>query len=865
MPTRAMHATFAPRWMRSAPVMSQCDAAGRGTKLVFTLGVLVSKTIKSGWRQPAAALFLFGLASGAWAQTATNDTLEEVIVTAERRVADVQKTAVSIAVISGDELLEKGITRIEAVLDQTPSAQITEGAQGAYIFIRGVGANGDTNFIDPAVAVSVDGVYSSRAELVRSSMYDVQRIEVLRGPQGTLYGRNAVGGSVNIIDNKPTLDGYGGDVNFQIGNYRLRHLDAAVNIPLGSTFAVRVAGMRETRDGYFSNGGSASDMTGGRIKLLWKPTDKLSIEGSWDYVKLGSLGGYTAPLAVPGAVLNPANGQPTTQVIGGTGNSRFAPDTYVVDWFCLGNIAGYTGVYPSSLGSCSGTKNGVTYTRHSTDDPWWANPDSVADAIDHRFLTSSIEINYDMDWSVLTVIPSYSSSYRNQITNLVNGTSILNAQGLAVLTPGNPLREKQYTGEVRLTSPESSKIKWVGGLFYLDNKNQPDLLSASQLTISSTSGYATYSGDRPTKSKAAFFQVTYPIVDRFRVTAGGRYTKDDKVIQYGVLTSASYVAPGGTAPLVPITYDSGLTLGASQSSNAFTYKAGVEFDAAPESMLYAQVSKGYEAGGFFTASLPAATFQPETLISYEIGSKNRFFSNTLQVNAAVYDYQYKNYQLQYSVPNASLPANYLCSIPVVKAALEARNGVGNACTTNNVSLVTGATPRPAGFVATQGVINADTGTNRGAELEVQWLATMSDQIGLSVAYIDAKYGRIASGIAAIDASSGTQTISTPKLAETLSYDHTFRLSSYGTLKVGGQTRHSDGYWTGIDHTRFGSWQDSYHRSDLRASYTLPNDKWTLAAWLQNLENDAQITGSFPSNRVFISTPRAYGLNLSGKF
>lgn len=813
--------------------------------------------------KPAVALFTLSATAGAWAQTATNDTLEEIIVTAERRVADVQKTAISIAVISGDDLLEKGITRIESILEETPSAQITEGAQGAYIFIRGVGANGDTNFIDPAVSVAVDGVYSGRAEVVRSAMFDIARVEVLRGPQGTLYGRNAVGGSVNIIANKPNLDKYEATFNLQAGDYSLRHIDGAVNVPLGGQFAMRFSGIRETRDGYFSNGGAASNVTGGRVKMLWKPSEKLSLEASADILTLRGKSGYTAPLAVPGAVLNPANGAVTTATIG-AGNSRFAADTYAVDWFCLSNTAGYTGVYPTSLGSCSGTKNGVTYTRHSTDDPWWANPDSVADDINHRFVTSSVQVDYDMGWSVLTVVPSYSTSSRDQITNLVTGTSILNTNGLAVLTRGAPTREKQYTGEIRLTSSAESATKWVGGLFYLNSKNQPD--APSTLTINSNLGFAQYSGDRPTTSSAAFFQVTYPLTNTFRLTGGARYTKDDKKIEYGIKTDATYIAPGGTVALVPITYDSGLTLGNTMKSNAFTYKVGVEFDVAPESMLYAQVAKGYEAGGFYTQILPAKTFEPETLLSYEIGSKNRFFNDTLQVNAAAYYYSYDNYQLQYSVPAANNPANAICSIPEIKAALEARNGAGNACTaTGTSSSPSGATPRPAGFATAQGVGNAKTGVNKGVELETKWLATPADELGLSVAYIDSKYGQITTGFANLDASSGTQTISTPKWAETVSYDHTFGFATHGSLKVGAQARFSSGYWTGLDHTRYGAWQDSYHRSGATATYSFPGEKLTMGLWVQNIENDAQITGVFPNNRVFISNPRTYGVNLSGRF
>jgi iron complex outermembrane receptor protein len=813
----------------------------------------------------SATLLAAGISSCAWAQQAAKDpvALNEVIVTAEKRTSNVQKTAESIAVVSGAELTEKAITRVESVVEYIPSVQIQRIAQGTTISIRGVGSNGDSNFVDPAVSTAFDGVYSARAEAGRSAMFDVDRVEVLRGPQGTLYGRNAVGGSLNVITNKPNLNAYGATLNLQAGNFHLYHLDGAVNIPVNDQFALRFSGVRETQDGYFSNGGDANDVYGIRGKVLWTPTSALTIQASADFVRLVGYNSTTAPLAVPGPVINPVNGLPTTQVItAASANPRFAPDTYVVDWFCLSNTAGYTGVYPSSLGSCSGAKNGVTYTRHSTSDPWWVNPDQPADRIDFRFLSSYAQVDYDLGWGLLTFIPSYSTSSRAQVSNLVSGTSILNAGGLAVLNWSLPTRETQYTGELRLTSPASSPIKWVGGLFYLHDDNLPD---PSNPVVSSTTGYATYNGDRPTVSRAAFFQVTYPVTDVFRVTGGARYTKDDKTIQYGIITDKTYIPPGATQPLIPLTYDSGLTLGATQSSSAVTYKAGVEYDIRPRSMLYGQISTGYEAGGFFTAAIPAQTFKPEMLTAYEFGSKNRFFDNRLQVNAAVYYYQYNNYQIQYSVPLANLPSNVICSLAPVKAALEARNGVGKACTASNVSTVGGATPMPAGLVAEQKVGNAATGTNKGVELESQWLMTPQDKLGFTLAYVDAKYGNLNTGLPTIDASSGTQTISTPQWVESVSYSHTFDFNNKGSLTVEGRTRISSGYWTGIDHTRYGSWQGGYHRSEATATYAMPNSRWTLGAWVKNIENQAQITDSFPNNKQWVTAPRSYGVNVSARF
>lgn len=393
----------------------------------------------------------------------------EIVVTAERHKETVQSAALAITAISGEQSQQQGRTTVATVLEDTPSVIIQNTPQGGQIFIRGVGANGDSNWVDPAVSLNIDGVYTGRSEEVLSSTFDVNRIEVLRGPQGTLYGRNATGGAVNVVNNVPARE-FGGMVNLQGGNYDLRHVDGAINIPLSDVFSVRVAGERELREGYFSNNGRASDISGYRVKALYRPTDRISILASVDDLTNTGNGATTVPRSY---------------------NNMVPP---FVNW----------------------------PTNYS--DPWQVDPVHPADIQKIHFRTYYVQGDFDLGFGVLTVLPALTQSQRAVTTNLIVGTAVPGA--IAAST----WEEKQKTLEVRLASPDTSSTKWVVGLYGYKSENN-ESGTAAQTTAAS---YETNDVQVPATSYAAFGQVTYPVANALRVTGGLRYTKDKKTYQYVV-------------------------------------------------------------------------------------------------------------------------------------------------------------------------------------------------------------------------------------------------------------------------------------------------------------------------------------------
>ena len=740
-------------------------------------------------------ILCLGTLTTAYAQN--NVQLEEIVVTAEKRTTDLQKTPISITTLTGDELRKSGEVQLNEALRNVPGLQIQSSAQGGTMYIRGIGSNGDSNEVDLAVSVTIDGAYSGRSETLSSGLYDVGQIEVLRGPQGTIYGRNSTAGAVTINSANPDLTGgFGGNVNAQIGNYSLYHLDAALNAPINDVFGLRFAGMREKRDGYFSNNGRAVDAVGGRAKVLYEPSADTRMLLTVDYSRR------------------------------------------------KGNDLTTVGV--------TGTPTKVTFENN---DPWYvktSNPDTEvtypANIIDHKFTTITGQLDFNLGWAKLTAIPTYSNNYRSTYSSLISGVEA----GVSLLD-GNrgENKEKQYTGEVRLASIDTATIQWVAGLYYLNTNNASvNALEGSTGTTSDMStGLDLYTnnqeGAKPTTSSAAFGAITYPLMDTLRLLAGARYTRDVKSRAYEITSvlegddSASY---DGTDPDTydPLGNPSGyFTTGRIQNDADFsktTYRVGLEYDVAADSMLYTTVSTGYKAGGF-NRGFPTIAYEPEDLVSYELGSKNRFLDNTLQINGAAYYYVYNNFQVVHteSVPRA-IPITY---VPI---GVEYYQDTGGQ------------------------VANADGATVLGFEVQADWLATDNDRIRFNATLSRSKLGDFDPDLYEADlvAASGEQMSNAPNFTASPSYEHSWTVGN-GRLSARLQTKYSTSYWTDTRaRNRAGAWQDAYWRSDAYLTYDA-DANWTVSLWAKNLENEAQITQAFPRNRVFVTDPRTFGVNLSASF
>ena len=599
--------------------------------------------------------------------------LGEVIVTAERRTANVQKTAAAITVQTGKDLLERGKFTLTAILETVPnvSGGESEGVSGqptgndspaAGITIRGISTNGALSGQTvpgvTATAVYVDGVYGGLG-----GEYDIDRVEVLRGPQGTLYGRSATAGVVAIHTYDPDLTKYSGTGSVEIGNLGLYHESAAVNLPIiKDELALRVSADRYERNGADSKDGLGATLTDeARAKLLFRPTDYISL------------------------------------LLGGALQDRRYNNGGVV-----GNLTTPNDFYYETF------PQGVASTRSRQ---IWAQADLRFDDVK------------------LTYLPAFRTWTQNA-TVYVPGPFGLTIKQL-VATP----KDDFLTQELRLASDGNSAIKWQTGLFYYQN----DLARSGNLNTLLGPNILLFDANisRNTYDFGTFAEGTLDVTDRLRLTGGLRYDKTT------VKTNELFTSGGVTTLLNG-------NEGVRDFSNV-TYKGRIEYDLSPTNLIYGMMSSSFLPGdvqvGTGLNSLPAVNvYQSEGLTAYEIGSKNRFLDQRLQINADIFYYNYGGYQLSILLNPTNPGSGALYNVPMHMT---------------------------------------------GEEFEGLYQITAADRIGLNFSHIDAPFYDRPAGFATYAVQTKLWGFS-PTTA-TFSYGHDFVLANGSVITLHGEGIWRDGY------------------------------------------------------------------------
>lgn len=519
--------------------------------------------------------------------------LNDIVVTAQRRAENLQKSSLSISVISGEQIGRQGIVSTEDIAKLTPGVQIGTAGPIPQVYIRGVGDPGQTAVSNPAVALNIGGVYYARPQAAGTSFYDLERIEVLKGPQGTLYGRNASGGAINILPVKPELGHFGGVVNFDVGRFNMLSSDGAVNIPLGDRAAVRGSYLLRTRDGYLSDGSSDDVREAVRLQLFAEPSEAVSILLLGAYAHQGGVGNGFALYDPKG---NPLASPPRPAT------ARFDPWTSTTD------------------------PRGAAIAASRFPPPVLLPGDPANLYQDNDYWNLQGELNADIGFATLTFIPSYQYS---KIDYAIY--SPIPAQTRSDDGAGPPETSRAYSGEVRLAN-ESDRLKWVLGAYYYDEK-QKQRFSVNNGLIQN----ASLDTEIVSKSYALFGQATFSVSDSLRLIGGLRYSEDKRDID-GIRTSNAPVP--GTNPLL---------IRGSSRSDSLNYKAGFEFDFASDSMIYGNYSTGYKAGGVSAAVAPA--YEPERVKSVTFGMRNRFFDNNVQLNVEAFYLDYTNQHVQVVGPD----------------------------------------------------------------------------------------------------------------------------------------------------------------------------------------------------------------------
>jgi iron complex outermembrane recepter protein len=731
--------------------------------------------------------------------TAQQPGLEEVVVTAQRREENLQKAAIAVSAVSGNALTQAGVTEAADLTRLVPSIQIAPAAASfSQIYLRGVGTFGSNAFAEQGVAFNLDGIYLSRPAAPSALFYDLERIEVLKGPQGTLYGRNASGGALNVITAKPRVGESEGYLNAELGNYQARKASGAINLPAGEYSAFRVAGQYVDRDGYLSDGTDDEDTRALRAQFRFDPEGGVDITFSADYAQVGGKGS--------GSTIMPLLDR------------------------------------DDRLGSSDPRVIAEYLTRRPTPPVPQILPSADAHQ-DSSFYGAQATANVDLGFAMLSVIPAW------RRTDL-DSRSFTGGFLIDVLEDST-----QRSLEARLAD-QTEQASWVLGTYYFDED-----IDADQLYDQASNSTALQS-DLSTRSYAAFGQLTYSLTDTFRLTGGLRYTSDNKEQNTQAVTRpfVGFVPPGPPA-FIPIF----LSLPSNPVSDAdfekVTWKAGIEYDVAPRSLLYASVATGFKSGILY-ASTGRNTSEPENLTAYTLGSKNRFWENRLQLNGEIFYWDYKDQQLSHLGP---------------------------------VQVAT--TPAGPIFGPVYLTENAGQATIYGAETELLWQVSENDLFTLNLQYLNTNYDELryqaytASGEAPVLGCpvtpttqtgatpiariynvdcSGRSLVNAPEWAANAAFEHVFALGGRGQLTLGLDTRLESSRYLSIDFLPLGR-QDAYTMSNARITYEPDSRKFALTAFVNNLEDETVFSNSTTSpvknGTVYnqLRPPRTYGLRGSVRF
>lgn len=549
-----------------------------------------------------------------------------IIVTAQLREEDVQDVPIAITALTGDDLID---AKIEDALDLQFNAPNVMLSANRNLTIRGVGSQsfGGTN--DTNIGLLINGVFLQQGSTF-GEFFDLERVEVLRGPQGTLFGRNTTGGLVNFVTRKPT-DEFGGYASAQFESFNGRRLEAALNIPVAEGFGFRIAGNYVKRDGYTLNLTDGERIDG---------RDQFTIRGT---ARLDTGYGTTVDFVVTyfeedsnraNAVKTLCTPDPAFGCSPDSVSTDFPAANFLIDQFLL----------PGIVRADTFSDNPADLREVRID----VNPTQRADD-----LLATFEINQDIgDTLRLTSVTGFRQGSNSSQRDFDQGTrpnafnvspiSPDDGSGNGVLTyllgDGNVVttthwRSAQYaTGErdqisqeLRLASDFGGAFNFLVGAYYLEANGGGSVIT--YMPANRTFGFIA-NGTTPNatvESKAAFGEVYFDITPTLSVLGGIRYTKDNKNIRTG----------SGTFVLGPF-------LEAEASFDAWTGRGSISWQPTPDNTVYATYSRGFKSGGFNPGNVGNPTFDSEFIDSYEIGSKNELFDRRLTLNAAAFRYDYSS-------------------------------------------------------------------------------------------------------------------------------------------------------------------------------------------------------------------------------
>ena len=766
--------------------------------------------------------------------------LEEIIVTAQRREQNLQDIGISVTALDRDAIDRAGITDISRIELVTPGVTYGSIATDAKIAIRGANSNNTYRDNSSIAGAFIDGVYQPRAAQQRLGYFDVERIEVLKGPQGTLYGRNTFAGAINIYTNRPSTDEVQVGVDVSASRFNKNRVELFYNAPISDDFAIRVAGVVESSDGYVKNIGAGKNLGIGdqqsyRLSAYWSPSDTVDV-----------LARYTSLRE------------------GGTSAGIFAAEGLCVPV----NSTGLTDMLGTEI-DCTNPKEGSAGIDSAFDRPYVVNYswDSFRDVTSDNF-------TLDVNWNLASVA-------LRSITSYTDFTSAYTSGGFQ----GSPGQKgffdeltESVTQEIQLISTGNDRLQWTLGGYYSDDSILVGSASFDTVTVAPHTitgmddlgnvittyhptelidqwGGGDFSdGDTyqqiDTETVGIFGQAEWSITDNVRLIGGLRHneeTKDSERIS-GDSGFTAADAPFGFVglvgrPLDVYTYPPTGVCVTKKSYDKTTWRAGIEWGIGDNALLYSNGSTGFLSGGL---NSNCSSFDQQDSQAIEVGFKSRWADNKVQFNAAYYHNEYTN-----------MTAQELIFI----------EGRWSTITLNG------------GDVTTDGV-----------ELELIWVPTGELMITANASFMDNEYGefgvknpfQLFDGIQARDVTDenglplngfvslkGTTPGWSPDVTLGLTAAYDIDLGSKGRLTPYIQFYYSDDYATDDVSLYSTQFQDSYTKTDVRLTWTSADEHLSVSGFIENIEDEAVLartnTGSDDLVQGGYLYPRNYGLKLTYRY
>lgn len=765
-------------------------------------------------------------ADAASSSSSQGQQLQEVVVTAQKRATRVQDTPATIAAVSGEALKDRHVQTLQDLQPLVPGVQIGKEQSGVDVSIRGI-SNGTAQNLggNPSVAFHQDGVYTTSPN---GLFFDISRLEVAYGPQGTLYGRNATGGAINVITNAPVHVWEGG-VNYTQGNYNSQVVESVVNVPIGRDYALRAATYWEGRDGYNINTSNNQSRPGSddarrdaaRLQFLADFTPDLSLTLRGGASHIGGIGGGEAPSV-------------STQVYGCTPNP------------------------------CAPAQASVLQLTQQQIQANEQNPRAFPTYLDGLTRVTEEYGSASLQWRNL-----WGGATLDSITGVdwVDAAGSKSAQYLQFAGERasiNQAYNRQTSQEIRLASPTNQRWDWLLGLYYYESSASADIDIAIHDLVNPFSDIRERVPKEREHSQAIFGQFGYKPFSSLHLTLGLRQNWDRKYIEDEGITTIGNGAlpplptlPGVVVPvpglppgiLPPGTLPPAVGLPVPQEIYTdhlsaafphFDWKAGAEWKLSRNNMLYGFVATGYKAGGINKTNVPAPQYtyyRDESILASEVGSKNAFFHKHLQANLQLFDYDYRDFQV-ISEAAGSSGAGGLNTFIDNAAKMSLRGGdVDMLARVGGVKVHVGAEYLAASFGAGTMLYDPDTGK----------LADVS----------------------------GLRPKSAPQWSGNLGVEYTFDMDTWGAITAKADnyfvaTKNNLSYSPVVDAN--GTRQDqqgAYSRTDISLTFRDAHENYSLGAFVNNLSNQNVRVGYSAIDAGFArfnyASPRIYGVRLEAHF